>query len=1332
MKPRSSCGLNGLALLFVGVFLVVTAEGARATSESCGDVRFGHEFTSLELYGISPSEGSFMGNPTESGACGLSPFLGGDPAAAAGIAVVQLPTLPGDLFGTLEISTQEGSLEAVVVNMHQPRNPDPETGRPRITGATGPCRLPTGAADPYYPDPDCWRPGASDFGEQSNSGLNEGFTAQAALIDATQFAAPLDILKPDGTQEFPVCLGKPLPPPNPPGSITLPVPGNPPNCIMPSNLPGMAPANNTPYFSGGGGWRAEPEPFCYDGDCLCGAGLAWFLEDPEGFSDANSPEVSSEYSRAGGFEELVGAVFPEGYRAGDSYCVEFLPSLVNDVYLEDPGDPRNRYADPNDPLYQGEKFREGLPDCDGSLSWDACVAPLYVPQLDPNNTPANVGSEFAYREDAGYSATRGDAAGPTSRDFYESLCEASANLSVDNTLPLLQTELRILKIDIYQYFFYPPLPTEFCADRGRIDPERLALYDRLADSLCPQLPLRSVVCASEIGHDWGAFTETLDTCIDETWGAQLAEDWFDEAARMPLADADVCLLENLGVKRIGGLSAAIPGSPTPATVVLAKLAGGFPSIAALVAANIGSTLPQTQLWHDYSTVNTAGFGAYNLVGGSPGFVPSREMQYDAVAGCFDQNAANSAGKPNGRRCDWDDYPEFRAINTYGGFQANYNPRIAHETLNAVLAPEQEALLGCGAFFENNCDAAGASLFDSEASALLQSLPPSATAPSSWRTDGLPAGAKVMVRGGLSKVDICGVVDNPVDKPNGPKCEGANGVPSVDNPLVTHFRSAYQGLTLDQIQLLFQDFLPNCSTWLGRVNPGEDCVRRYAQPGTIGSRDIGLGFLQAAGVNVLGNGGAYTQFQANNLNNSTADFLDDGLDPSVFEPEAHFPNFEGDFAEPRCTTEHLGGAPEQTLPGCRNKWANYQGEMIKVTEIVNGIEYSSLRANLNLFGRDRYCQDNWVFLGTGGDFASPEIKSKCFTFSDGTPLAPGQFLGGVYSPRDDLRSWDATKDGDPDYLGFDNLRTLNKSGEDYLHPAVAFRTEVAAGTNPALPNPNGGNEQAPFWTGGNRCTPYQFLPLDQGGSNDTLRAQCSRFVRSADGTVDPNQLVLAKGTGHPLTGQAWANEMAGISWNLLTALVATSPEYAAHKILLPNWPSGFPTFSQQPLDFATFDPDDPENADRIAAIQANETQYCTSTASGYVCPPAIKQENNALRAEMVPICSFITPGYCSHVQAMLSYTAQTPSDSSPTPTRRWAWESGAEYRVATASGVFAGVETVYAKAPTTAPAEIDEDFQMNLLLVTSIPEPAPPLLVTTVLATLVALSRRKRSSRRGGR
>ena len=653
--------------------------------------------------------------------------------------------------------------------------------------------------------------------------------------------------------------------------------------------------------------------------------------------------------------------------------------------------------------------------------------------------------------------------------------------------------------------------------------------------------------------------------------------------------------------------------------------------------------PLTASWHDYYTVNTPGFGSYNNPFLYPGAteINSREMQYDAVAGCFDKNAQNSSGKPPGRRCDWDDYGWFQPVDANGRPSTQSNPRTAHETLNAVLSPEQEALLGCGPFFGTNCDQSGVDFLWFEGSAVLQSFPgiegTTDLPGQGWRTDGLGAGEKVMVLGGLSRLEICGAVTDPVRKPNGEDCEGTEGVPPIENPLVTKFNSPYQGLTLDQVQLLFQDFLPNCSTWMGRVNQGEDCVRRYAQPGTIGSRDIGLGTLQAAGVNVSGNGGAYTQLQPNNLNNSSADFAGDGSkDQMVFEPGSDFQNFQK-HAGARCTTTTFGGAEGQILPGCRNKWKNYQDEMIKVTEILDGKEWSAMRANLNLFGRDRYCQDHWVFLGTfSTGFVSPEVGSKCLSFSDGTPLAPGQFLGGVYSPRDDIRSWDATKDGDPDYLGFDNLRSLDENGANFLHPAVTFRTEVAAGTDPALPTTAGATN---YVSGGNRCTPAQFLPLDQGGSNDTLRAECSRFVRAANGTVDPNQLVLAKGTGHPLTGQAWANEMAGVSWNFFQLLVGASSEYQEQKIPRPNDTQAFPQLYNQPLSFAAFNPNDPSNNGRIAQIQANEASFCTKTASGYTCPPAIKKQNDELRANMAAICSFVTVKGCGTVGAVFGIAGQ---------------------------------------------------------------------------------------------
>ena len=58
-----------------------------------------------------------------------------------------------------------------------------------------------------------------------------------------------------------------------------------------------------------------------------------------------------------------------------------------------------------------------------------------------------------------------------------------------------------------------------------------------------------------------------------------------------------------------------------------------------------------------------------------------------------------------------------------------------------------------------------------------------------------------------------------------------------------------------------------------------------------------------------------------------------------------------------------------------------------------------------------------------------------------------------------------------------------------------------------------------------------------------------------------------------------------------------------------------------------------------------------------------------------------------------------------------------------TAVFADVETVYASTPTTAPAESDEEFQMNLLLMTSIPEPTSVLLQLSALLTLAGLRRR---------
>jgi len=50
------------------------------------------------------------------------------------------------------------------------------------------------------------------------------------------------------------------------------------------------------------------------------------------------------------------------------------------------------------------------------------------------------------------------------------------------------------------------------------------------------------------------------------------------------------------------------------------------------------------------------------------------------------------------------------------------PALGMDSLSASLTDEQEALLGCGPFFDTNCDNDGVDLLNAEASALLQSFP----------------------------------------------------------------------------------------------------------------------------------------------------------------------------------------------------------------------------------------------------------------------------------------------------------------------------------------------------------------------------------------------------------------------------------------------------------------------------------------------------------------------------------------------------------------------------------------------------------------------------------
>ncbi|MFP6579761.1 MAG: hypothetical protein VCC02_08150, partial [Myxococcota bacterium] len=387
----------------------------------------------------------------------------------------------------------------------------------------------------------------------------------------------------------------------------------------------------------------------------------------------------------------------------------------------------------------------------------------------------------------------------------------------------------------------------------------------------------------------------------------------------------------------------------------------------------------------------------------------------------------------------------------------------------------------------------------------------------------------------------------------------------------------------------------------------------------------------------------------------------------------------------CSTTPFGGTADQVLPGCRRKWASYQGDYLFLLD-SGGTPIDEPRANLNLYGRDRDCMEA----------ADPGSLDDC-TFVNNPTLRKGEVLGFYASPRVDPRSWDVTRDGDPDNAGFDNrlLVDLTPSQVNF-HPAILYRTghycaapdgwNGVTGTSQCDAANHFGSERASFMSlpgvgdianplfpgasrgqayGGflpplptnvfdpantltsiwysNQCNNGQLLPEANGGKG---LPQCAQFQRKQFGTPygtvgTPYVPVYAQGVGHPFTGQPWSNEIAAFSWNFLTLLVAASAEFQDLKIprrieeILPKNP--FPAFEfpqsyRQPLAYATFDPNDPDNLDVIDKIRVLELQAPTEQNF---------DDLQALRQELKPICSFITTKTCGTVTALMGLAGQGP-------------------------------------------------------------------------------------------
>ena len=72
-----------------------------------------------------------------------------------------------------------------------------------------------------------------------------------------------------------------------------------------------------------------------------------------------------------------------------------------------------------------------MPTCDGTLAPDQCVAPLYAPQFDPQNTAGTPGvaDEDVFRSETVYSENNALEGSPLNQSFFALVCVATVGFS---------------------------------------------------------------------------------------------------------------------------------------------------------------------------------------------------------------------------------------------------------------------------------------------------------------------------------------------------------------------------------------------------------------------------------------------------------------------------------------------------------------------------------------------------------------------------------------------------------------------------------------------------------------------------------------------------------------------------------------------------------------------------------------------------------------------------------------------------------------------------------------------------------------------------------------
>ena len=532
----------------------------------------------------------------------------------------------------------------------------------------------------------------------------------------------------------------------------------------------------------------------------------------------------------------------------------------------------------------------------------------------------------------------------------------------------------------------------------------------------------------------------------------------------------------------------------------------------------------------------------------------------------------------------------------GAFNVDY-------ALDRTLSPEQEALLGCGPYFRGSCGANGTDLMWAEASAIVQSfvgsdslgilfselgigalvsaefgdrLTDNGSSALEYRTDGRVHGSN----GRLIRVNPGELIqeatafapwsDNAAARTLALGSNGflENGNPNLFSP--NQFPSAPCDLGADRLLNVNGTFNASQDRASSRCWDLRDYYRAYGiQPGTASFEILELGAPRCTTADIGGplgsvagvlpgcrskwNSIAYQPLDswdgvsALTPNNPDAGYLGNNWFGQVLSYKAPaFDPSNDSLQNPRTDYRQWSSNPSDYDPGTTslaaavgcgtgdpNDVANYDcyvfspdAESPGLAALPSGV---TVRLNSAWGASDPRRQAARASLRSGlnwGVFAAGAENSPCdpslYASESQMRNDPNCYLGG----------WRQGVDGDPDRVGLDAPSTL-------LYPEYA----QALGTDAANPfaalllygqRVEGGCTPGSSWIYIQRTDDGQLVPP----------SECAEVFRNPTETVTglPWDNELSGGAGHPFTGESFANEMAGLSFNMLMMLVTFSPEF----------------------------------------------------------------------------------------------------------------------------------------------------------------------------------------------